>query len=85
MLNSSKISRYTPSDTTKVYDKAMQRRSNSIFNPKATINILKEQRNPDETLDEKGRKRLVERYLEVSWYFRQFCLRLDYINFFPLF
>lgn len=66
MLNSSKISRYTPSDTTKVYDKAMQRRSNSIFNPKATINILKEQRNPDETLDEKGRKRLVERYLEVS-------------------
>jgi len=45
----------------------MQRRSNSIFNPKATVNILKEQRNLDEPLDEAGRKKLVARYLEVSY------------------
>ncbi|XP_063699884.1 nipped-B protein [Culicoides brevitarsis] len=72
-ITDSKISRYTPSDTTKAYDKAMQRRSNSIFNPKATIIIIKEQRNPDEPLDEKGRRRIVERYLE----FKELMLKLD--------
>uniref|UniRef100_A0A336LQA0 Nipped-B protein n=1 Tax=Culicoides sonorensis TaxID=179676 RepID=A0A336LQA0_CULSO len=72
-ITDSKISRYTPSDTTKAYDKAMQRRSNSIFHPKATINILKEPRNSGEPLDEKGRKCLVERYLE----FKELMLKLD--------
>lgn len=64
-ITDSKIQRYTPSDTTKLYDKAVQRRTNAIFSPKATINVLKEQRNSKEPLDDEGKRELISRYLEV--------------------
>lgn len=51
----------------------MQRKSNSVFNPKATISILKEERNHNEPLDEKGRRLLVERYVE----FKELMEKLD--------
>lgn len=72
-MSFSKISSYTPSDTTKAFDKAMQRKSNSIFNPKATISILKEEGNLNQPLDEKGRRLLVERYVE----FKELMEKLD--------
>lgn len=51
----------------------MQRKSNSVFNPKATISILKEERNLNEPLDAKGRRLLVERYVE----FKELMEKLD--------
>ena len=61
-----KISRYSPSESTKVYDKAMQRRHNSVFTPKATIAILKEDLDLSQQLNEIEKRVLVDRYLDVS-------------------
>ncbi|XP_055542159.1 nipped-B protein isoform X3 [Wyeomyia smithii] len=68
-----KISRYSPSEAGKIYDKAMQRRSNSLFDPKATIALLKEKRSTEDVQEEKERVELVQRYLD----FKQLMLRLD--------
>lgn len=61
----SKIQQYSPSEAVKVYEKTASRRSNAQFNPKGTINKLK-QGNPPEFLDEEGRKDLIRQYLDVS-------------------
>lgn len=61
----SKIQQYSPSEPAKVYEKAASRRSNAVFNPKGTINKLK-QGDPPEYLDEEGRKDLIRQYLDVS-------------------
>ncbi|XP_058822555.1 nipped-B protein isoform X2 [Topomyia yanbarensis] len=68
-----KISRYSPSETGKIYDKTMQRRSNSMFDPKATIVLLQEKRSEEDVHEEKSRIELVQRYLD----FKQLMLRLD--------
>lgn len=62
----SKISTYSPSDGGKLNDKAMQRRSNSLFDPKATIALLKENRPAGAAQTEQDRIDLVQRYLDVS-------------------
>ena len=63
----SKISRYSPSESTKLYDKAMQRRTNTAnFNPKATIALLKEGSRIDNQLNEQEKRVLIDRYLEVK-------------------
>lgn len=62
----SKIAQYSPSEGTKVYDKAMQRRNIHPFNPKATIALLKENTKIGNQLSETEKKVLVDRYLEVS-------------------
>uniref|UniRef100_A0A182MZ11 Nipped-B protein n=1 Tax=Anopheles dirus TaxID=7168 RepID=A0A182MZ11_9DIPT len=72
-ITDSKISRYSPSESGKIYDKAMQRRSNSMFDPKATITLLKENRATSGAQTEKERIELVQRYLD----FKQLMLRLD--------
>ncbi|XP_050076390.1 nipped-B protein-like isoform X2 [Anopheles maculipalpis] len=72
-ITDSKISRYSPSESGKIYDKAMQRRSNSMFDPKATITLLKENRSDSDAKGEKERIELVQRYLD----FKQLMLRLD--------
>lgn len=61
----SKIQQYSPSEPAKVYEKTATRRSNAIFNPKGTINKLK-QGDPPVYLDEEGRKDLIRQYLDVS-------------------
>lgn len=61
----SKIQQYSPSEAVKVYEKTGSRRSNAQFNPKGTINKLK-QGVPPEFLDEEGRKDLIRQYLDVS-------------------
>lgn len=60
-----KISQYSPSEVAKVYEKTATRRSNSHFNPKATLNRLK-QGAPPEILGMEGRKDLIAQYLDVS-------------------
>ncbi|XP_053666825.1 nipped-B protein [Anopheles marshallii] len=72
-ITDSKISRYSPSESGKIYDKAIQRRSNSLFDPKSTITLLKENRSTDGVKSEQERIELVQRYLD----FKQLMLRLD--------
>lgn len=64
--NRRKISRYSPSEAAKIYEKAVQRHPVPTFHPKATIEIISEERTSDIplTLDEKSL--LLDRYLEVS-------------------
>lgn len=71
-LTDAKISQYSPSENVKVYEKAVSRRHAPIFEPKATINQLR-QHEDDEELDLKGRKKLVDDYLE----FKQLMLKFD--------
>lgn len=56
---------YSPSEAVKVYEKAMSRRSNAQFNPKNTLQKLK-QCAPCDYLDENGRRDLIRQYLDVS-------------------
>ncbi|XP_050100628.1 nipped-B protein isoform X2 [Anopheles aquasalis] len=72
-ITDSKISTYSPSDGGKLNDKAMQRRSNSLFDPKATIALLKENRQAGAAQTEQDRIELVQRYLD----FKQLMLKLD--------
>ncbi|XP_034840384.1 nipped-B protein isoform X1 [Maniola hyperantus] len=67
-----KINQYSPSESVKVYEKAVSRRHAPIFEPKATIAQLQDTDDDDE-LDERGRRRLVEDYLE----FKQLMLKFD--------
>ncbi|CAH1153389.1 unnamed protein product [Phaedon cochleariae] len=71
-LSDGKIQQYSPSEPAKVYEKAIQRRSNALFNPKATLQKLKEG-NPAEYLDEEGRRDLIRQYVD----FKQLMLQLD--------
>lgn len=61
-----KIAQYSPSESTKLYDKAMQRRNIQPFNPKATIALLKEAPTIGGVLSEAEKRVLIDRYLEVS-------------------
>ncbi|KYB29713.1 nipped-B-like protein isoform X2 [Tribolium castaneum] len=71
-LSDSKIQQYSPSEAAKVYEKNASRRINTLFNPKCTIQKLKEG-NPPEYLDEEGRRDLIRQYLD----FKQLMLKLD--------
>ncbi|KAK5639345.1 hypothetical protein RI129_011837 [Pyrocoelia pectoralis] len=71
-VSDSKIQQYSPSEPAKVYEKAASRRSNAHFNPKGTINKLKEG-SPSEYLNDEGRKDLINQYLD----FKQLMLKLD--------
>jgi len=64
-INDAKIAQYSPSESTKLYDKAMQRRTIQPFNPKATIALLKEDPKIGAQLSEAEKRVLVDRYLEV--------------------
>lgn len=69
----SKIVQYSPTDAAKINEKALTRKSNAIFNPKATLNRLK-QGSPPSVLDEAGRKDLVTQYLDVSIFDKYFSI-----------
>ncbi|XP_060516001.1 nipped-B protein [Cylas formicarius] len=71
-LSDGKIQLYSPSAAAKVYEKAISRRSNALFNPKATIQKIKEG-TPSEYLDENGRRDLIRQYLD----FKHLMLQLD--------
>ncbi|KYN03047.1 Nipped-B-like protein [Cyphomyrmex costatus] len=73
-FSDAKIGQYSPSESAKVYEKAVNRKSNLLFEPKATLHRLREGvTNVDEELDAKGRKKLVKEYLD----FKQLMLKFD--------
>ncbi|XP_075218552.1 nipped-B cohesin loading factor [Lycorma delicatula] len=71
-FNDSKITQYSPSESAKIYEKAVNRKSNSRFNPKATLQKI-QQGSPPNVLDENARKALVSEYLE----FKHLMMNLD--------
>ncbi|XP_045490896.1 nipped-B-like protein B isoform X1 [Colias croceus] len=71
-LTDAKINQYSPSENVKVYEKAISRRHAPQFEPKATMAQLQEG-DVDDDLDERGRRRLVDDYLE----FKQLMLKFD--------
>lgn len=60
-----KITQYSPSESSKMYDKNLSRKSNSKFNPKATIQKLKYGLEIDTEDLEKAKQELIAYYLEV--------------------
>lgn len=60
-----KITQYSPSESSKMYDKNLSRKSNAKFNPKATLQKLGDglEINTDDL--QKVKKDLVSHYLEV--------------------
>ena len=78
-----KINQYSPSENVKVYEKAVSRRHAPQFDPKATIAQLHDSDDEHE-LDERGRRRLVDDYLEVLY-----CILLEiyfiFIKFYAVF
>lgn len=71
-FSDAKISQYSPSEAAKVYEKAVNRKNNLLFEPKATLQRLREGV-ANEELDTNGRKKLVKEYLD----FKQLMLKFD--------
>ena len=59
-----KLSQYSPNDTSKAFDRQVNRRANVKFNPRQTIEILK-LGEPSSTLNEEQKLDLVKKYMEV--------------------
>ena len=74
-FSDAKISQYSPIESAKVYEKAVSRKNNQHFNPKNTLQRLKDDHKQDEEieLDEEGRRKLVKEYLD----FKQLVLKFD--------
>lgn len=64
-LTDAKIAQYSPSESAKIYEKAVNRKSQSNFNPKGTL-IKLEEGTPPLVLDQAQRKVLISQYLVVS-------------------
>lgn len=60
----SKIHRYSPAESAKVFEKSMNRKHVGTFNPKVTLERLKMD-SPTETHTEEHKRNLVQQYLEV--------------------
>ncbi|KAI5730483.1 hypothetical protein M8J76_014203 [Diaphorina citri] len=71
-FNDAKISQYSPSENSKLYEKAVTRKSNSKFNPQATLKKLQELKS-NSILNEEERKALISEYLE----FKHLIISLD--------
>lgn len=70
-FTNSKISRYSPSEAAKVYEKSMQRHPVEEFDPKSTLDIIRKNRDGAiveklQLINEVERKQLIEQYLDVS-------------------
>lgn len=59
-----KLTQYAPSESGKIYEKALTRKSNSIFDPKATMQKLREL---PQVLTEEDKKDVIRQYLNVSF------------------
>ena len=60
-----KLSQYSPNDTSKAFDRQVNRRSNVKFNPRQTIEILK-LGDPPANPDDEHKLDLVRKYMEVK-------------------
>lgn len=70
-LTESKISRYSPSEAAKVYEKSMQRHAVQEFHPKSILDIIRAKRDGAivdavRLVNDEERKQLIEQYLDVS-------------------
>lgn len=66
-LDYSKIQKYSPTESAKVYDKAVNRKSKVHFNPRQTMDYLK--RNLSITdLSYETKRNIVKQYLDVRVY-----------------
>ncbi|XP_049783352.1 nipped-B-like protein [Schistocerca cancellata] len=71
-ISDAKITQYSPSESAKVYEKTVNRRTASHFDPKNTLQKLR-QGSPPPVLDETARRALIEQYLD----FKQMMLKFD--------
>jgi len=62
-FNETKIEAYSPSESQKIYEKAVNRKPNAKFNPKAIVEILKLPDIDPHDLDEDAKKDLIQKYL----------------------
>ena len=68
-INEAKIQAYSPHEVQKIYERPVNRKANARFNPKATVESIKQGGNtitPTQLLEEEGRRDLVAKYLGVS-------------------
>merc|ERR1719266_1641779 len=63
-LTTTKLSQYSPSDTSKAFDRAVTRRSNVKFNPKQTIQLLK--LGEPKEWDDEQKLELVKKYMDFK-------------------
>ena len=59
-----RINEYSPTDVSKANERAVNRRNNVRFNPKAAIDILNQGAAPNE-LDDSQKRELIDKYLQV--------------------
>lgn len=78
----SKISQYSPSEGNKIYDKAVQRKTTPIFNPKGILEIIKQQHKPGELLSSSEKEELITRYLTVNIFSKNMFLNNNFYFFF---
>lgn len=61
----SKIQKYSPTESAKVYDKAVNRKNNIYFHPRQTIDFISNNM-AHASLTEDNKRRIVKQYLDVS-------------------
>lgn len=61
----SKIQKYSPTESAKVYDKAVNRKSKVHFNPRQTLDFLKGDL-ANRNLSYETKRNIVKQYLDVS-------------------
>lgn len=61
----SKIQKYSPTESAKVYDKTVNRKSNIHFNPRQTMDFISNNM-AHATLTDDVKRRIVKQYLDVS-------------------
>jgi len=64
-LSNSKIQKYSPTESAKVYEKAVNKKSTVHFNPRQTLDFISNNI-PQATLTNDIKKRIVKQYLDVS-------------------
>lgn len=65
MSSNSKIQKYSPTESAKVYDKAVNRKNNIHFHPRQTIDFIANNM-AHATLTNDVKRRIVRQYLDVS-------------------
>lgn len=64
----SKIQKYSPSESAKVYDKAINRKAGIHFHPKQTLDFLRSDM-ANSRLTEDVKRNIVKQYLDVSFHY----------------
>ena len=65
-LTASKIQQYSPTDTSKAFDRQVSKKNNVRFDPKATLSIIR--KGMSEVLSDEEKQELVNKYLDVSFH-----------------